>query len=108
MASIIQKPPALPVAGVRIIDSFLAGKLAEAGNLRFVMLKKLKFCDMLEGSVLDGLTALYNFGTIGSNNPTQASVVDMIDSKAEQSYDKLFNYFGQVNAEVLLQLIQGG
>jgi hypothetical protein len=107
MASIIQRPPKLPLAGVKVMDSFLAEKLAEAEDLRFVTLNNFAYCNMLEGSVVDGLTNIYNFGSVGSRNPNQLDIVNLIDSNAAASYEKIFNYFGQVKSEVFSNLIRG-
>lgn len=99
LASIQPRPKPIDKSGIKLLDSVVASKLKSASKLRYIQLSSLKFCEMLNGAIVDSLVVVNDYhATIAQKNPTIQELADLIDNSAQKSYNTIFDIYGDVDA----------
>ena len=102
LATIEQRPPPLPLSGKKIFDTLTATKLSEVSKVRYITLQRLDFCSILNGSVVDALTVVNDYGkSIIAANPTVEELAKLIDNTAKSAYDFILNAYYDVDTSVI-------
>lgn len=101
LATIEQRPEPLPMSGKKILDTKVAEILASVPKIRYITLRKLKFCSILNGTVVDSLTVINDYGkSILAENPTVEQFGNLIDSNAKIAYDFILDAYYDVDKDV--------
>ncbi|KAJ3318790.1 hypothetical protein HDV06_007041 [Boothiomyces sp. JEL0866] len=100
LAKLPKKPDPLPLSNKPILPNAVASILATAGKKRYVGLTGLKFCNMLNGAVVDGTTFIYPLNsTLAAANPSSLEFAKLIDEHALKTYDYIFEIYADVEPQ---------
>ena len=103
LATIEQRPPPLPLSGSKIFADHVAQKLSNVAKIRYITLNKLDFCSILDGSIVDALTVIKDYGaSILAKNPTVEELASLIDSTAKKAYQFILDAYYDVDLKVMM------